>query len=366
MKIHSDFSGGNIVFDRIENDIVYIERDLRDTEDDWFYWAFCVEDAEDMAGRTVTFQFPSTARVGRFGAAVSHDLKSWHWSESGSDDHFTYTFSPGEKRVYFAHHMLYDVNRFDALCERYALTKEVFCNSVKGRPLPAARFGSGEKWILLTARHHACESTGSYVLEGVLETLLLDSQSDERGKMILPGYSVLVVPFVDYDGVLDGDQGKNRRPYDHNRDYTDAPIYEVIRKLIDFGKTHDLKYTFDFHSPWHMGEQNDYVFFSRSTEAMESYVNRFGEIMKEETACNELKYTGSWDVGPNEQWNDENSPNSKNYFSKQPSVQLSVTMETPYFGVSGGEGKISQEAMLALGRAFGRSLMRYIRKEEAN
>ena len=45
MNIHSSFTGGNIVLDRIENDIVYLERDIRDTKGDWFYWAFCVEGA---------------------------------------------------------------------------------------------------------------------------------------------------------------------------------------------------------------------------------------------------------------------------------------------------------------------------------
>lgn len=353
MNIHGNFIGGNIVVERIENDTVYLERDLRDTEGDWFYWSFCVEGA---AGRTLTFIFPSKHRVGRFGAAVSHDLTAWHWSESGSGNSFTYTFAKGEDRVYFAHNMLYHPSHFDAFCTRMELTQEVFCKSVKGRPLPAIRFGKGDKWLLLTARHHACEATGSYVLEGVIEQLLT----------CLPdGYSVLAVPFVDYDGVVDGDQGKNRRPYDHNRDYTDTPIYEVVEKMMVFGREHNLCYTFDFHSPWHMGKQNDYVFFSRSTEAMEPQIDRFGKHMKEETAANELKYTGDWDVGPNEAWNNENSPNSKNYFSKQPSVLLSVTTETPYFGVTDGMGRISREAMLELGHAFGRSIVRYLSERES-
>lgn len=34
------------------------------------------------------------------------------------------------------------------------------------------RFGDGNRSIILTARHHACESTGSYVLEGVLDDLI--------------------------------------------------------------------------------------------------------------------------------------------------------------------------------------------------
>ena len=351
MNIHSQFTGGNVILDRIEGDTVYLERDLRDTEGDWFYWAFCVEHSGELAGRTLTFVFPSKDRVGRFGAAVSTDLKHWRFSGSGCGDRFSHTFSAGEERVYFAHHMLYDPARFEKLIKKHGLSPEVFCDSVKGRPLPAVRFGSGSKWILLTARHHACESTGSYVLEGVMETLIT----------ALPGdYSVLTVPFIDYDGVLDGDQGKNRRPHDHNRDYTEAPIYDVIRRLEEFGDTHDLCYTFDFHSPWHMGEEHDYVFFSRSTEAMEPFIDRFGELLKEETAGEELKYTGLHDVGPNEKWNDETSPNSKNYFSRLPSVKLSVTMETPYFGTEEGYGKVSQDAMLALGNAFGRSILRWL------
>ena len=348
MNIHSSFTGGNIVPDRIENDTVYLERDIRDTEGDWFYWAFCVEGA---AGRTLTFQFPSKHRVGRFGAAVSHDLKEWHWSESGTGNTFTYTFSEDENKVYFAHNMLYHPDRFEAFCRRNGLTQEVFCKSVKGRDLPCLRFGTGGKWLLMTARHHACEATGNYVLEGAVETLLASLPAE---------YSVLVVPFVDYDGVVDGDQGKNRQPHDHNRDYTETPIYEVVEKLIGFGRENDLLYTFDFHSPWHMGSEHDYVFFSRSTKAMDPHIDQFGEYLKRETTANELKYTGTRDVGPNEKWNNENSPNSKNYFSKQPSVRLSITMETPYFGVESGEGKISQEAMLDLGRAFGRSILQYL------
>ena len=353
MVIHRRFTGGNIAVTGMENNVVRLERELRDTEGDWFYWAFCAEDTAGLAGQTVTFVFPSSARVGRFGAAVSHDLKNWRWTESGQGDRFTYTFSPGEDRVWFAHHMLYDPCRFDAFCERRGLTKEVFAFTAKGRPVPAVRFGGGDRWILLTARHHACESTGSYVLEGTAEALCDD---------LPPDYAVLAVPFVDYDGVLDGDQGKNRSPHDHNRDYIEAPIYEAVRELMRFGREQDLRCTFDFHSPWHIGEQNDHVFFSRSTEEMEPEADRFGEILKRRTACNALKYTSRWDVGPNEMWNDETSPNSKNYFSRQKTVRLSVTMETPYFGLEDENGKITLENMLELGKAFGRSVAEAIRR----
>ena len=61
-------------------------------------------------------------------------------------------------------------------------------------------------------------------------------------------------------------------------------------------------------------------------------------------------------------WNDETSPNSKNYFSRQKTVRLSVTMETPYFGLEDENGKSTQENMLELGKAFGRSVAEAIRR----
>ncbi len=347
MRIHTDFAGGNIVVDRIEENTVIVERDIRDTEGDWFYWAFCVEDA---AGKTLTFSFPSWARVGRFGPAISHDLETWHWLDKPSAGNtFTYTFGAQENKVYFAHNMLYQPPRFLSFCAEKGLPVENFSLSESGESLPALRFGNGDKWILLTARHHACESTGSYVLEGVVDTLL---------PLLPEEYSVLVVPFVDYDGVVQGDQGKNRRPYDHNRDYNEESIYAVIDAIKTFAKEHTVVCTFDFHSPWHQGEQNDYVFLSRSTEAMEPCTDRFGVFFREESAALPLRYEMVHDVGPNEQWNDETSPNSKNYFARQPSVHLTATLETPYFGLA--ESQISEERMLQLGHAFARAVLRYL------
>ena len=347
ISVHSDFPGGNISVERIENEMVYAERELRDTEGDWFYWAFCAEGAE---GRTLTFRFPSRIRVGPFGPAVSRDLVEWHWSGSGSGDTFTYTFAPDEDRVYFAHDMLCLPSGFDAFRRSLGLEEETFAVTEKGSAVPCVRFGNGDRWILLTARHHACESTGGYVLEGVLSAL----------RRSLPeGYSVLAVPFVDIDGVISGDQGKNRRPYDHNRDYVSAPIYAVVRELMAFADSHDVRFFCDFHSPWHIGEQNDHVFLSRSTEEMDPIVDRFAGFLKRETAEDELKYTGAWDVGPNEAWNDENTPCSKNWFSRRPSVVLSTTMETPYFGLE--DGRISIPAMRTLGESFARALTGFLK-----
>ena len=345
MKIHSHFTGGNIVVDRMENDTVYLERDLRDTEGDWFYWAFCVEGA---AGRTLTFTFPSKHRVGRFGAAVSHDLADWHWSESGSGNTFTYTFAEGENKVYFAHNMLYLPARFDTFCTRMGLAQEVFCRSVKGRDLPAVRFGTGDKRILLTARHHACEATGSYVLEGVTETLI---------DLLPAAYSVLIVPFVDYDGVVDGDQGKNRRPHDHNRDYIDDTLYPEVRAIRSLVENYGCHFCTDFHSPGHLGKQNDTIFVVRNmTEKLDRF-ERFSDLLAAEITPNAMDYKKENDYPPCTSWN-QPSPNCAYMMNCRPDCDLSFSLESAYFGTP--ENKISQERLIALGHCFAKAMKAYL------
>lgn len=60
MIIHTDFTGGNIIVERIEEHTVYVERDIRDTEGDWFYWAFCVE---PFTNRFCSFLCEETAEI---------------------------------------------------------------------------------------------------------------------------------------------------------------------------------------------------------------------------------------------------------------------------------------------------------------
>jgi hypothetical protein len=43
----------------------------------------------------------------------------------------------------------------------------------------------------------------------------------------------VVVPFVDEDGVEDGNAGKNRAPHDHNRDHGSHSLYPDAMALQD-------------------------------------------------------------------------------------------------------------------------------------
>ena len=345
MRIHGDFIGGNICVKEISGDTALLENQLRDTEGDWFYWAFCVEGAE---GRTLTFKMQNN-RLGYWGPAVSYDLEEWHWLDACDENSFTYTFGKDEKKVYFAHHMLYHPKRFDALCCNLNLNISELCKSRKERSVPCLHIGNDEKSVIFTARHHACESTGNYVLEGVIR---------ELAKNPIDGARVLVVPFVDYDGVVDGDQGKSRAPHDHNRDYIEEPIYPEVRSICSHMNSYGCHYGFDFHSPWHKGGTNDKIFVVRNLIEKEAEFNLFSSIFESEISENSMKYRKENDYPPCTNWNQPSTSFGYTTNNRQ-ECRLAFTLESAYFGTQ--DNKISGEKLVELGKCFARAVKKYIK-----
>ena len=344
MKIHSDFIGGNIkVISQTDNEI-FLENELRDTTQDWFYWAFCVEGAE---GKTVTFNMQEN-RLGYYGPAVSHDLKNWHWLDSVDKNSFTYSFAEGENRVYFAHSFLYHPERFLRFADKHNLEVRELCKGYKGSSVPCVSFGNGEISVILTARHHACESTGNYVLEGVLEELFL-----------YPEFKVFCVPFVDYEGVIRGDQGKSRNPHDHNRDYTDDSIYPECTAIKKYALQNGCRFGFDFHSPWHIGNENDNVFIVQKSFEKLGRLNRFGEILEDSITEESLKYYHKNDYPFMTGWN-QGAPTVSVFLNNLPENEVAFTLETAYFGTK--ENKVSAERLVELGRCFAKAIKCYVRK----
>ena len=344
INIHSNFIGGNIRVVDITDNTVTLENELRDTEGDWFYWAFCVEEAQ---GKTITFKM-QPIRLGYWGPAVSYDLENWHWLDSCDGDTFTYNFKENETKVYFAHHMLYHPNRFYTLCDNLHLEVNELCKSRKNRSVPCLRIGEGKESIILTARHHACESTGNYVLEGVIKDITENPIENTR---------ILVVPFVDYDGVTDGDQGKSRIPHDHNRDYINEPIYPEVKSICKQINTYGCNYGFDFHSPWHKGSVNDKIFIVRNLNEKIEQFDTFSSILESQITKTSMKYFKKDDYPPCTNWNQPSA--SFGYtLNTRPECKLAFTLESAYFGTP--ENKVSTEKLIELGKNFAKAIKKYI------
>ncbi|MCY3021355.1 MAG: hypothetical protein NTW87_20260, partial [Planctomycetota bacterium] len=238
MEIDAKFPGGNIIVEKLEGDEVFLRQDLRDTAGDWFYWCFRVRGA---AGRALTFRFTRGDVFGTRGPACSADGgKTWTWlgrtdGAAGASNapkdaggatkklpSFRYAFAPDADEVRFCFAIPYlETNLKDFLAKhgkRPELKAETLCTTKKGRAVESLFFGppdrKGEYRLAFTCRHHACESMANYELEGILAAMLAD---DDTGRWYREHASAMIVPFVDKDGVEDGDQGKNRKPHDHNR-----------------------------------------------------------------------------------------------------------------------------------------------------
>jgi hypothetical protein len=362
LRVDCDFPGGNIIVDEVAGDTIRVHQDLRDTEGDWFYFYFRVCGA---AGRTLTVRFTGSEVLGPLGPAVSYDDgATWGWLGAEAlrgYGEFLCSVPPKADAVRFAFSVPYTQQNLDAFLARYRenpnLQVETLCNSRKSRPVPLLRLGTrGAGFgIALTCRHHACEMVGDYALEGLVERVLTEDGVGERFRRAI---DLAIVPFVDMDGVEDGDQGKNRRPYDHNGDYVDPQIYpetRALRKLLS--EWRDLRVVLDLHCPWIRGEQDTHVFFSGARKTWDE-VLRFGELFNG-LATGPLRIDPRYSVTYGEKWNVRH-PHLllKHFASELPGVQLATALEIPY-SVAGGEVVLPDSAR-AFGRDLAAALLRYV------
>ncbi|HIF34348.1 MAG TPA: hypothetical protein EYQ75_22400 [Planctomycetaceae bacterium] len=270
VTINTDFPGGNAKVTGNEGDMVHVEADLRGGRP-WFYW--CFEATSTRPGR-VNFVFPQivagfkNGAIGFQGPAISIDQgKSWKWMGTDHVDgnSFSYNYAQINERVRFAVTIPYLQSDLRAFLERNAsnphLKTSVLTKSQKGRDVELLQIGKpgpNVKAVLVTGRHHANETIASYVLEGFLQEAMSESEfaKDFRQKFVL-----YAVPFVDKDGVEEGDQGKNRQPHDHNRDYGEMSIYPEIQAIKRLDKEKNFRFALDFHCPTLVMNDHQVMYF---------------------------------------------------------------------------------------------------------
>jgi hypothetical protein len=347
MMVDADFPGGNILVDALDGDRLLVHQDLRDTEGDWFYWAFRVRGA---AGRTLDVTFTGSDPFTSRGPAVSDDGgASWRWLGPVDGRRFTYHVPRGAEDVRFAMTIPYTQADLDAwLAPQDDVARGVLCTSRAGRPVELLRWSAPAPRgrVLLTARHHACETMASFVLEGFLAEAIAH-----------PTVDVVAVPFVDKDGVEQGDQGKNRRPRDHNRDYDDQPLYPEVAAVMALDGPFDL--ALDLHCPWIRGEGNEHIYFvGGEDEANWRRVLRLAAAL-EAAEHGPLPYAASHGLPFGQGWNTAANYGGGVSFTTAarnlPGRPVSASLEFPYALVDGVETSPDSA------RRFGRGLARAVR-----
>ena len=369
IRIDDNLPAGNIIVEKVSGDTVYVKPDLRDTEGEWFYWAMRVQGAQ---GKTLVFKFPF-ACVGVRGAVVSLD-KGKTFSFAGNESRywysFTWTFGPKDKDVYFYEchpYLLADWNSFVSSIDKEDISLGVLCQSREGKDVPRAtigrRDGKAEHKVVISARHHCSETMASYVMEGIVKGFLAD---DNTGKWLRDNVELTIVPFVDYDGAMNGDQGKNRRPHDHNRDYTEF-LYPETKALTELWKEKRPEIILDLHCPWIYGElNNEHVYCPRgdpaTTPNMEAE-DYFLSLVEKEAKGLPYQVSGNIPFGTN--WN-TNQNYAQGLSSLQwarinaPGAQVCCCFEIPFANARGTE--VNPESARIFGTSIAAAISDYYKE----
>lgn len=355
-SVTADFPGGNIeVMAQNEHEFV-LAPDLRDTSPGrwWFYWNF---DLRGPSGGIATIIFPGRDPIGVHGPALSEDGgATWNWMGAGIVRDVIHAGGPARAfnvtlpnhgevgaKVRLAFGVPYveqDLERF--LQERRDATilqEEVLARSPQGLEVPLLRLGNlhrPERVVLLAARHHSCEAMASFVLEGFMAEVLREAGSEVDGPW--RRWQLIVLPFMDRDGVEEGDQGKARDPHDHNQDYSSSPLYVEIAALREAARDFPAPVfvALDLHCPWIRGGMHERIHLIGSPDpAME----RAQIALLEELASREEGLPVSRDdlyrfgLG----WNTkEKAPSFARWAADVfPEAWLVSTLEFPYASVSG-------------------------------
>jgi hypothetical protein len=308
--------------------------------------------------------------IGVRGPAVSTDGgQTWTWlgHESVDGQSFGYMTTAISAEIAFSFGMPYTQSNLDLYLTRYSshpyLMKNQFCVSRKQRPVEMLHIRPPDPKsippvaVVITARHHCCEMMASYALEGILSTILSET---ETGLGLREQAEFWIIPFMDKDGVEDGDQGKNRFPHDHNRDYSGESIYPEVQTLRDWLPAwinQRVTACFDLHCPWIRGEYHEWAYFVGSENQVHwQEIQRFSSILEADQS-GILRYRQGDNLPFGTAWNTPslNGISFSKWVETIPEVRLSAALEIPYANSNGAEVNAQTAALFGndLAKALG-------------
>jgi hypothetical protein len=380
IQLDANYPGGNIRIMRHDTNAFTVAPDLRDTEGWWFYFNFRLRAPVELP---ITVAFDEKNPIGVRGPARSIDGgRTWQWlgknsvrrsvADGQTNWSFQATVPRGAAEVRYAFAPTYlESHLRDWLSVRPsspAPQVTTLCRSRKGRNVELIRAGcldqaSARGVVLLTSRHHACESMATYALEGLLTAVLAE---DELGRRWREHWQILALPFADKDGVEEGDQGKNRVPHDHNRDYNAAPLYPEVAAWMKLGESLGRRVVFslDLHCPHISGTWNDRAYcVGSATPAAAEKERAFVQVLERErkgpipfsAAEGYLPSGTAWNQPSNFAAGRSNGAWARDTF---PEARFTGSLELAYADALGVE--VNAESARALGRDLARAILDYL------
>ena len=283
-----------------------------------------------------------------------------------------YTFAPDEDDIRFSFGMPYLESHLNTFLERFRnnplIRTDSLCTTKQNRSVERLHFGCLDSEprfkVVFTCRHHCCEMMANYELEGIIEEVLSKS---EAGTWLAANVEFLAIPFMDKDGAEAGDQGKNRKPYDHATDYREAGIYNSVAALREFvpiwlaGKP---AIGLDLHCPGPRGEFHEVILCPNRLRGEENWkeAKQFLDIL--ETVQKGTLVFKTADSSRFTTWNGKPpgppSPTFSHWIRSLPYVRFGAVIELPYANAGGAE--VNQDTAREFGHDLARAFYKYFIK----
>lgn len=380
IAIDANYAGGNARILTREASTFTVAPDLRDTEGWWFYFNFRLRGQTEQP---VSVSFAERNPIGVRGPAMSLDGgKTWRWlgkhvvTKTVAENRTSWSFPTSLPRGVFEARFAFAPTYLESHLHEWltahrtnlALQVAELCFSRQGRAVELIHAGcldleKARGVVLLTSRHHACESVATYALEGLISAAVAD---DAIGRRWRSHWLIIAVPFMDKDGVEAGDQGKNRAPHDHNRDYSDTPLYPEVAAWMRLGESvrDRVVFSLDLHCPYISGPWNDHVYFVGGSDPSAAVKERAFARVLERVAHGPLRFRAengylpwgtAWNKGSNTSAGRSNGTWARTTF---PKARFAGSIEIPYADVLGVE--VNADSARALGRDLAEAILEHL------
>ena len=369
LRVVTDFEGGSAKVETLDQEkrlvrIVPTPHADRGWRCWWYFKLVGV-----TPGDTITLDVGEAPWATPDRAAYSLDGRNWQQTAPGKREgkRIVYQQKIDAAEVWFAWGPPFLPSDAAALCKqaaercRYAQQFQL-CRSREGRPTPALRICPPESdkparyGAVVVARQHAWESGSSWVCRGLIEWLVSEQP---EAVALRKQAEIVVVPLMDVDNAAVGAGGKEQKPHDHNRDWTEQPYFpavEAVQKIIrQMDSAGRLDLFIDLHNP----AANDPTFFFVTPRNLLSDIGQ--RNLERFVAAARAEITGPLPLSEKTR---ESGPGydkrwqaiSKNWVAQNTQKHVvAVTLETAW-----NTPQSTTEGYMTVGRQLGKAIQRYL------
>jgi len=220
----------------------------------WFAFRVTTVEPGDI---TITLRFP--AAYARYWPKISKDGRDWQ--RTAEDDvklldggkHLQLRAHVGESGLWISAQELLTLefyeNWFTELASNEEIETAVIGSSVQGRPIHLVQTADKPEAILFLGRQHPAEVPGALAMREFMDVVLGDSELARRFR---DRFTILIVPLINPDGVVNGNSRHNAASTDLNRDwgpFVQPETRSVAKFLAELDEQQvRLRLMLDFHA----------------------------------------------------------------------------------------------------------------------